>query len=239
MAAPIVDLRAFAQSIYLVLKNRYFDDIEDDDGAVFVNQIIDWTNMFLDELETEVGPDGEPVDWWFARESGSALGTATLGAASISTPSGVDRLITDEQRYVQVKQDSSVISNWQVVHPKDITSRTDRVSADMCAMVGQNIVFSRPFNDNESTGAIVGDVILSLPRLSLTNTKLLTTVKPALLLKLGVAKNAILPDIVQGKLSPNYAQKFQDLLTGAIARSNATSVAATVNREDYSRVRGV
>lgn len=236
---PKAQLEAFANSIYLTIKNRYFDDIEGDDGQVYVAQVIDWTNMFLDELETTTSTDGQLVDWWFARESDYSLGTATEGAASIPLPTKVDRLITDEMRYVQIVIDGIVISNWAVVHPKDISSKTDRIREDMCAVVGDNIVFSRTFKDTEATGTIQGDVVLKLPRLSENNIKLLTTVRPKQLLILGVAKNATLPDIVQGGLSPSYTQKFNDLLTGAVARSNASSVAQTAARENFSHVRGV
>lgn len=237
--SPTDILNKFANTIYLTIKNRYFDEIEGEDGQIYVAQVIDWTNMFLDELRNELNSDGKVVDWWFLRESNYALGTATEGAASISTPKAVDRLLTDEMRYVQILQDGIVVSNWAVVHPKDISSKTDRIREDMCAVVGSNIVFSRAFRDTENNGAIQGDVILQMPDLALNNVKLLSLVKPKLLLQLGVAKNATLPDIVQGGLSPAYSQKFDALLAGAIARSNASSVAATAVRENFSHIRGV
>lgn len=237
--SPKAQLQAFAQSIYLTIKNRYFDDIEGEDGVVFVNQMIDWTNMFLDELENETDTTGGMVDWWFSREAAFPLGTATEGEASVPVPTSVDRLITDEQRYVLIQQGDSTVSRWAVVHPRDITNRSNRVTEDMCAVVGTSLVFSRAFNDTEGNGSVVGDVITRLPRLSTTNVKVLSIVRPKQLLILGVAKNATLPDIVQGKLSPSYAQKFSDLLQGAIARSNATSVAAQASRESFSDVRGI
>lgn len=238
--SPEKQLENYAQSIYLVIKNRYFDDIDQEDGQRYIDQVIDWTNMYLDELRTTTNPStGELVDWWFNRQTEQTLGTATTGTASITLNSRIERLITDEQRYVQIKQDGTTVSNWAVVHPKDITSRSNRITEDMCAMVGNGIVFSRAFRDTEQGGVIVGDVVSELPELSRTNVKLLSQVKPQLLLKLGVAKNATLPDIVQGKLSPSYVQKYQDLLTGAIARSMATSQPATAERDSFGYVRGV
>lgn len=239
MAAPKIELQNFAQSIYLTIKNRYFDDIDGEDGEVFVSQVIDWTNMFVDELETELDSEGELVDWWFSRVNGFALGTATAGLASIALPTSVDRLLTGTQRYVQVLQDGTAVSNWAVVDADSITNRFDRVTEDMCAMVGTDIVFSRQFRDTEQGGSIVGDVTQPLPRLSQTNVKLLTTVKPNLLLKLGVSKNAVLPDIVQGKLTPNYVQKFNDLLAGAIKRSKNTSRSHKASRDNFNSVRGI
>lgn len=249
MASPTDDLTAFAQDVYLLVKGRDFDDIAGEDGQIFLARMARWANMFIDELENEVGTNGKLVDWWFARSNDFSLGTAVLGDASISLPSSVSRLTADEQRQVQIKQDSSVISNWAVVRPKDISSKTDRITEDMCAVVGGNLVFSRVFNEFESTGNIVADVILKLPRIGYnvpasgtlvaTNVKILSMVVPALLLKLGVAKNVTLPDIVQGKLSPSYTQKFKELLEGAIARSEATSVAAVTARDNYSNIRSV
>lgn len=248
--SPQQQLRKFANQVYLVIKNRYYDDIEGEDGQVFVQQIADWLNMYVDELEQITGPDGQQLDWWFARSNSATLGTVAEGDASIGIPNTVDRLIADELRYVQIQQDGIPVSNWAVVQPKDITNRTDRITEDMCATVGGNIVFSRAFKDTENNGTVVGDVMLKLPRIAYnlandgftvnpTNIKLLTMVKPQLLLTLGVAKNATLPDIVQGKLSPSYVQKYNDLLQGAVARSMASTIASQTAREDFSGVGGV
>lgn len=247
--SPLLQLQAFANSIYLTYKGRYFGDLNTVDGITFVKKMVDHANMLVDELENEVGPDGQMVDWWFSRENLLELATGlTQGDASVDMLTTVQRLITDEGRYVQIKQDSSIISNWKVVHPKDITNKNDRVIEDMCAQVGSKIVFSRAFRDTEASGTVVGDVILKLPRITYneangvlnpTNIKLLTTVQPKQLLITGVAKNATLPDIVQGKLSPSYVQKFNDLLQGAITRSNATSQSARAERDSFGYVRGV
>ena len=237
--SPTAQLQAFAQSIYLAKKGRYFDDISGTDGQEYVNQVIDWTNMFVDELEDTLDPSGEIVDWWFARENGYELGTATQGEAIIDLPSEINRLITDELRYVQITQDGTVVSNWAVVQPGDITNNTNRITEDMCAVVGESLVFSRVFRDTEEAGTIIGDVSLSLPRLTSTNVKLLTLVKPKLLLKLGVVKNSILPDIVQGGLTPSFSQKYDTLLAGAITRSMATSTARKATRDNYSGIGGV
>lgn len=233
-----------------MVKGRDFDDIAGDDGQVFLSQMARWANMFVDELESETTPDGKPVDWWFSRSSGYALGTVPTSGQSVDLPTAVNRLTTDEERYVQITDASGVVqSNWLVVHPKDISSKSERNKQDMVAVVGSSMQFSRAFTTAEAAGAITGDVILALPRvlystgptgtILATNVKLFTTVQPLLLLKLGVAKNVSLPDIVQGKLSPSYAQKFKDLLDGAIARSEATAIAQVTARDSFGGVRGV
>lgn len=247
--SPSAQLQAFAQSVYLVIKGRYFDDIASSDGIVLMQQTIDWCNMFIDELETETNPDGSPLDWKWLWQMSATLGTATQGAASITMPSTMNYLLTDENRYVQILQDGTVVSNWVVVSPDQISNRTDRVTQDMCTQVGNSITFSRAFKDTENNGTIIGDVTTPFPRMAATtaqdgtftptNVKVLSVVKPKTLLILGVAKNASLPDIVQGGLSPSYAQKYSNLLQGAIARNNAGAQADTAQRDDMSSVTGV
>lgn len=247
--SPLAQLQSFAQKVYLTMKNRRFDDIDSEDGRDFLKQIIDWTNGLIDELELEVGLDGQPVDWWFTRESMFELATGlTEGNASVALASTIGRVITDTERAIHIKQGDSVVSRWAVVHPKDISNRTDRIVDDMCAVVGTNLVFSRAFNETEAGGSVEGDVILKIPRLTYseandtltpTNIKALTMVQPQQLLVLGVAKNATLPDIVQGKLSPSFVQKYTNLLQGAIARSEATSVSAKAPRDQFGNVRGL
>lgn len=245
---PLEQLQAFTQSVYLVIKGRYFDDIDTSDGTVLVQQTVDWANMFVDELETEVSPDGTPLDWKWLWQMGAELGSATQGDASITTPSTVNYLLADENRYVQITVGEAVVSNWVVVSPDQISNKGDRVTQDMCAQVGSSIVFSRAFKDYEAGGTITGDITIKFPRitytisggvLTVTNLKLLTTVQPKTLLILGVAKNASLPDIVQGGLSPSFAQKYADLLNNAIARNNTGAVANVAQRDNMSDVAGV
>lgn len=246
--SPTAQLTAFAQSVYLAIKNRYFDDIVSDDGNTFILQIADFINQYLDEIETEVDPDGKPVDWRFSRQPSYALGTAVAGNSSIDTPTEILNLLTGENRYVQITQDGTVIANFAVVNPEDISNQSNMIVEDMCSVIGSTIVFSRVFTDAEGGGAISGDVTLPIPRivasvggtaLKVTNVKALTTIKPRQLLVLGVAKNSTLPDIVQGKLSPSYVQKYNDLLQNAIARNTASSLSDTAVAEDYGYIGGI
>lgn len=242
MATVTDQLNAYVQSVYLVVKGRYFDDITSDDGTTLVAQTIDWTNMFLDELETETDDEGNPVNWTFTRTNGETLGKARVGKASVDWDTDFNNLIAEEGRYVQILQDNAVISNWAVVSPGQITNKSDRITEDMVTLIGPTLVFSRVFTSGEDGGTIIGDVTSPIPRLSLTNIDALTgdtAVTPLTLLKLGTAKNVSLPDIVQGGLSPSYAQKYSDLLKNAIARATAGAVAATAGRDSYNDIGGV
>lgn len=240
--AAIDDLRTFTNKVYLVIKGRYFDDLTSDDGANLVNQTIDWANMFMDELELETNNDGQAIDWWFARQNDATLGKARAGRKVIDWDTDFLNLIAGEERYVLITVNGQVISSWQVVEAGQLGNKPGTTVSDRVARVGQQLVFSRVFRDTEDGGTITGDVTTPLPRLSLTNSDALTgdnAIQPQQLLILGAAKDASLPDIVQGKLSPSYAQRYANLLEGAKARSAASSVADTAQRDNYSSVRGV
>lgn len=246
--SPTQQLQAFAQSVYLAIKNRYYDDLTTSDGQTFLQQIIDFTNQFIDEIETEVDGNGDPLDWVWMRQNGYELGTANYVAGALASvpntipiPSAINNLLNDDNRYVQIVVNGVVVSNWTVASANDLVDRSGRLVPDMVAVVGSNIEFSRPFKPLEAGGTIIGDVTLPLPRVTwtqpagganlvVTNAKILTTVKPKQLLVLGVAKNSTLPDIVKGVLSPSYVQKYNDLLQNAIARNVASSVADSAAR---------
>jgi hypothetical protein len=238
--SPTAQLTAFAQSIYLAIKNRYFDDIEGEDGQIFVSQIIDWTNQYLDELENITNSNGELVDWNWLRQPNYELGTASIDEDTIELPREVQTLIADERRRVQIlDEDGKVISSWAVVTPDQLNSNKGKHTELMVVRYGLNLQFSRPFKEDEDGMTIVGDSDISLPRLSRTNVKVLSIVKPKQLLILGVGKNATLPDIVQGGLSPSYVQKYNDLLQSAIARNSSSSLGDTIERENFSYIHGV
>jgi hypothetical protein len=252
IGSPTAQLQAFAQSVYKLIKNRYYDDLNSSDGQVFLGQIADWLNEYIDELEYEVNSDGEPIDWIWVRKPGVALGTATTGANSITWDStSYNNLICGTDRFVQVLDASgSVKSQFTVVAPADMSNDNSRNADNFCTLVNGNIMFSRPFTDAENNCTIVGDVTAYLPRVTTTisattklivatNVDIFKTVKPLTLLKLGTTKNAILPDIVQGGLNPAYTQKYNDLLTNAINRSEASSVSPTADYTEFGAVRGV
>lgn len=237
--SPQAQITAFAQSVYLVIKNRYFDDIESEDGQNYINQVIDWTNQYLDELENVVDANGNVVNWNWGRVNGFQLGTVQEGDRSLTMPSGVLALLPDQHRSVEILVDDEVKSRWAVVTPDQIHSNPTRHRENMVAATGTTLMFSRAIKPEEAGGTMIGDIISSLPRMSRTNVRVLNMVKPKQLLILGVAKNATLPDIVQGGLSPSYVQKYNDLLQSAIIRNSASSRGDTVEQENFSYIGGI
>lgn len=252
IGSPTAQLQAFAQSVYKMIKNRYYDDLTSADGQTFLAGVVDWANEFIDELEYEVNSDGQPIDWIWVRRPGAALGTATAGLNSIAWDgTSYNNLITGTDRFVQLlRADGTVVANFTVVAPGELSNDTSRNNLDMCTLVDGNIWFSRAFTTAENGLAVVGDVTAYLPRVTTvisstskqivaTNVDIFKTVRPLTLLKLGTTKNAILPDIVQGGLNPSYTQKYNDLLTNAINRSEASSLAPSADYSDYGSVRGI
>lgn len=252
IGSPTAQLQAFAQSVYKMIKNRYYDDLTSSDGQVFLGQIVDWLNEFIDELEYEVNADGEPIDWIWVRRPLVTLGTATANANFLTWDgTSYNNLITGPDRFVQILNTSGQpVGQFSVVAPADLSNDSGRNLEDYCTLVNGQIIFSRPFQTTEAGFTVVGDVTAYLPRVTTvtnaqtkqivaTNVDIFKTVKPLTLLKLGTVKNAILPDIVQGGLNPSYTQKYNDLLTNAINRSEASSVAPTAGYSDFSGVRGV
>jgi hypothetical protein len=252
IGSPTAQLEAFAQSVYKMIKNRYYDDLNSTDGQNFLSQVTDWLNEFIDELEYELNSDGEPIDWIWVRKPSVKLGTAVTGQNFITwDANSYNNLITGQDRFVQIiDANGNVKAQFTVVAPADLSNDNTRNSDDFCTLVNGNIMFSRAFNAAENNLSVVGDVTAYLPRVTTTinpTTKLLVatnvdifkTVKPLTLLKLGTTKNAILPDIVQGGLNPAYTQKYNDLLTNAINRSEASAVAPTADYTEYGAVRGV
>lgn len=238
--SPTEQITAFAQSIYLVIKNRYFDDIESEDGQTYISQVIDWTNQYLDELENITDQNGNVVNWNWSREVNYELGQVSEGDSTLTFSSNVMSLIPDQHRAVELVVDDEVVSRWALVTPEQIHSNPLGNTENLAAVSGGNILqFSRAIREDEDGAMVRCDALLSLPRLSTTNVRVLRMVKPKQLLVLGVAKNATLPDIVQGGLSPSYVQKYNDLLIAAIARNSLSSRSDTVKRENFSHIGGV
>lgn len=252
IGSPTAQLQAFAQSVYKMIKNRYYDDLNSVDGQVYLSQVADWLNEFIDELEYEVNSDGEPIDWIWVRRPGVSLGTAVAGTNTITWDSNAyNNLLSGGDRFVQVLNTAgSIVGQFAVISPSELSNDPSLNREDYCTLVNGTILFSRNFSAGENGGTVIGDVSAYLPRvtttinatsklITATNVDIFKTVKPLTLLKLGTVKNAILPDIVQGGLNPAYTQKYNDMLQNAINRSEASSLAPTAYTEDYGAVRGV
>ena len=223
-------INKFVQSVYLVRYGRYIDDLADADGVIEVAKTIDWTNQFLDELEEE-------ADWNFVRDNDRELGIVSSDAQTFPLEDDVRKLIVDENRPLKLVFDGTVVGSFDVVNPNHIT-RNDGSTGDRVTVVNRTIIFSRKLRPYEIGSTVMADVINYIPRLSSNDIAVLDLVTPKQLLILGVAKNATLPDIVQGGLSPSFVQKYGDLLEKAREQNEASSVASSVIYEDLGYIGG-
>lgn len=236
-------LAEFVQDLYLTRYNRQLASTatSDTDYVDERNKVIRWANMFADEIEQETDSNGMPMNWNFMREDNRDLGEVLAAGTSFSLPAGVLRLVIDEDRPLTLEYDGAIIARFEVVDANQITRRND-VTGDRVSVVGSTLVFSRAFKDEEIGAHVVADVLNSIPRLTVTpaaDASLITTIKPYQLLILGVCKNATLPDIVQGGLSPSFAQKYSDLLDQVKINNNASSTADTYVGDDYGYIGGI
>lgn len=230
--AAIDDITALAQSIYLAQNGRY-NDVEGSDLTDFLNKTIDWVNQYGEELELE-------TDWNYLRKNDNTLGTITdKTVQSYALPTTVRTVVVSPYRDVKLTHDGTTVATFTMVNPNQIADPTDLETHDRATVINGKLILSRQLKDTEVGASIVADTIDFMPKLTMTDTTLLTLVKPRQLIVLGVAKNATLPDIIQGGISPSLAQKYKDLLDKAIAMNDATAEALEVPSENFSFIRGV
>lgn len=242
-------IQKFVQDVYLTRYNRFIDGIPtsfeteetvtDTDALEEMTKTIAWANMFVDELEREVDSSGQPINWSFVREDNFELGTIFDGMTELELDDDILRLVIEEERPLSIAFDGSAVSTWEVVAANQITKKPIGGLTDRVVVVNRKILFSRPFKSTEVGGTIVADVINNIPRLTDEDASMIDTVKPYQLLVLGVAKNATLPDIVQGGLSPSYVQKYGDLLEAVKLENQNSSMANSLVVDDLGYIGGL
>lgn len=221
-----------AQKIYLARKNQK-NDVTGADLESFIDDTIDWINQFLPELELE-------ADWNFSRVNDNNIGTITsANTISYELPDDIRTLVYNYDRDLTIRQDGTIISTFKLVNPNQISNPNDYEVKDRATVIGNKLIFSRPLRDTEVGGSIVADSILKLPPLSRDDTSVLDIVQPQQLLILGVLKNQVLPDIVQGGLTPSFTQKYADLLEKCVKDNNMSSDASDFERENLAFVGGI
>lgn len=229
--AAIDDITALAQSIYLAQNGRH-NDVDGSDLTDFQNKTIDWVNQFAEELEME-------ADWNYLRKNDNLIATiADTSTQSFSLPTGVRTVVVSPYRDVTIKHDGATVATFTMVDPNQIADPTDPETHDRATVINGKLILSRAPKATEVGGEIHADTIDFMPQLTTTDATLISLVQPRQLLVLGVAKNATLPDIIQGGISPSLAQKYKDLLDKAVALNNASAEAFEVPAEDFSFIRG-
>lgn len=234
---------SLAQDIYLARHSQY-NDVDGDDLIEFRNATIGWINQFIPELERARDSARKVVDWNFVRTNNDIIGTVVdAGVISYPLPAGIRKLVINPHRDLTIRHDNTVVSTFTLVNPNQSGDPTDVSTRDRATVIQRKVIFSRPLRDTEVTGDIVADTIAKIPMLSTLDVALLDILdeNPDIrqLFVMGVVKNQILPDIVQGGLTPSYAQKFDRYLADCIMDNNDSADADDAERESFANVGGV
>jgi len=225
-------IEKLAQSAYLAVTGGY-NSVTGAELTTFVNETIDWTNQFAQELELE-------TDWNYLRTNNFDLGTVMSATVqTVELPDEVRKLIKSPYRDLVLSQDGAIIAKFKVVEPSQISNPRNPETVDRCTVVNRNLLFSRPFTAQEVGASILTDVIAPMPELSLTDVSILDLVDPYQLLVLGTAKNISLPDLVRGVTSPSFTQKYNNMLQRAVAENIESAEAFDADRESLSFITGV
>jgi hypothetical protein len=224
------EITDLAQQIYVTRKNRK-NNVTGTRLTVFLETTIIQVNLYLTELDKE-------AYWNWVRTNDFVLAEAT-SATSYPLDPIYRTIVKDENRPLYIVKDGQVVSVWDVVNPSQLKNAGQDDNPNRVALIARNVKFSRALTEQEIGGDIVVDVVEYLPKISMDNIDVLSLVDPANLIVLGVAKNQVLPDVVQGGLTPSFTQKYADLLNGAKAENEMTSTASAAIAENLSGIRGV
>ena len=226
-----------AQDIYLARHNQE-NDVADEDLTAFIEQTIRWVNQFTPEIEKK-------ADWNFVRTNDdTSIGTITAGTTiSYPLPSSIRKLVINPQRDLTIRFDDTIVSTFRLVNANQNFNPNDHDIRSRATVLKRNIIFSRSLSDVEIGGSIVADTISFIPQLSRNDTSLLDIFDeyPDIrqLYVYGILKNQVLPDIVQGGLTPSFSQKYAEYLADCIAENNASADADDQDRENFGWIAGV
>lgn len=230
-------IEALGQSIYIA-RHGQRNDVEGTDLSDFLDQTIEWVNQLTPEVESA-------TDWNSMRTNDSSLGNVTnANSITYALPDGVKKVVVNSMRDLTIRQDGTVISSFKMVNANQITNPADTWDIrDRATTIGRNIVLSRPLRDTEIGGTVTADIIGAIPALSRTDVSLLdlfdTYPDFRQLYVLGVLKNQILPDIVQGGLTPSFSQKYDSLLQRLVDENNLSADAYDADHENFANIGGV
>lgn len=229
-------IAALAQDIYLARHNQK-NDVSGTDLSDFLDQTISWVNQLIPEVQKK-------ADWNCVRTNDATIGTVTVGTTiSYSLPEDVRKLVINSSRDLTIRHDSSIVSTFKLVNPNQAYDPRDHDTRSRATVLKRMVIFSRPLNATEVSGKIVADTIGFFPPLSRTDTSLLDILDGDLdfrqVFVLGVLKNQMLPDIVQGGLTPSFSQKYAEYLADCITENNLSADSDDVERESFGWVGGI
>lgn len=229
---PIERIRELAQDVYYSINGSENDDTGVDAEA-FENNFIRGFNLWLDEYDDEAYWNNLRVDDY---ELATIANTTTF---SFDLPDDYRTPVFDENKYVKLVVDGTVIKLFKLVDPSQRVVDDDIYRPDRATFVDRKIVLSRAPKPEEVGAKIVLDVVKYMPKLTRDNDDALDLLYSKQLAVLGVAKNATLADVPKVNLNPVFTQKYTNELQKAIAANNATTENDRVRRDSFSYVNGI
>jgi hypothetical protein len=232
-------ITALAQDIYLA-RHGSLNEVDDTELPNFLDQTIGWINQIIPEIEKK-------ADWNFVRTNDNTVGTiVTPSVISYALPDGIRKLVIAPGRDLTIRFGTSTIASFKLVSPNQSYNTNEPYDIrDRATVLKRKVIFSRPLKDIEVGGTIIADTIAKVPKLSHEDVTLLDILDDEYnddirqMFIYGALKNQVLPDIVQGGLTPSYSQKFDRYLQDCITENNASSDADDQDRESFSWVGGV
>lgn len=230
-------ITALAQDIYYARHNQK-RDVTGDDLNTWLDETVIGVNQFIPELEKE-------ADWNCVRTNDdTSIGTVTASTTiSYPLPATMRKLVVNAHRDITIQQGGIVISTFKLVNANQPVDPNDRSLSSRATVLKRKIIFSRPLNPTEVGGTIVADTIALFPRLARNNSDLLDLLDSNLdirqLMVLGILKNQILSDIVQGGLAPAFTVKYASLLKECVAENRESSAADDSDRESFAFISGI
>lgn len=239
-------IEVLAQEIYVNRHNQK-NDVTGTDLEDFLDQTIIWVNQLIPEIEKARDGGGNAVDWNWLRTQDASIGTiVTPSVVSYDLPADIRKLVINYQRDLTIKQGDAIVASFKLVNPNQQFNPAEPYDhRHRATVLKRKIIFSRPLTDHEVGGTIIADTISKIPLLTRDDVALLDILDDPdyqdirQLFIMGVVKNQILPDIVQGGLTPSYSQKFDRYLQSVIADNNESADSDDVERESLSYVGGV
>lgn len=86
---------------------------------------------------------------------------------------------------------------------------------------------------------MVLDVVLLFPKLTRTDSSVLTWIYNGTIATVGVSKNVTLSDVTKIALSPSFTQKYSNELSKALTINNASNEIDDMRRDNYGNIGGI
>lgn len=220
-----------AQQIYLT-RHNIRNDVTGDELTEFKENTVIQVNQYLAELDKE-------TYWNWVRTNDYLVDTAAEDDTSFTLAADIRTIVRNPDRPLYFVKDGAVVSTWDVVSPNMLKNAKTTENPNRVTLIGKTLKLSRPVNEREDGASVYCDIVEYLPHLSEDDVSVLDLVDPVELIVLGVAKNQVLPDIVQGGLTPSYTVKYADLLNGAKAENDGSAIPEDADGDNYNYINGV